>query len=882
MAAICTDQHSTKGCSSNVQLACDGVYLAMPHTNTTIHVWKLQKEKLVTSKPLKLEGHRRNLTALCLGHMPEPKLLCSVGEDYAIVWNLDSIRQCVEQGEQVRGLIVGKNLGVVNYCAFNPDDRFVSVCRGLQVIVLEVKSQRPIATLEGHTGPVTCAEFCPHYSATLVTLSEDRSFKIWDINDGSLVYESPILSAFPLISLAMNLNQPEFAMGTSDGLIKIFDLTDGNNFRCLHSIDMSRIMSKMRDKEKEYGEELVKSDVIYSQPHFLRDGGLNGKNIDSPSEGVEIGVSVLALNYCYLPKKPKEDGGEAMGQGFLTSQNSVVEDLMSKTTVLVIGTTGAMVQLNPHSLEVLKYSNLQDPFSCVAPGSSAVSVSPASSMYFGQGRDYSNIWCVILSSFGNTIHILQWKLSVDAAVGHHCDVLRAEENHSPGLTVVSNVPLNEKSPLRSELVIRSKEGSAKSSIKTRTGKQGNRGTSVDKPVTFHTKVKSSGYTVAPRTQMFKPKLNHGKTSSSEKTIKLSTLKEALDRHYPADSPAPSLLKARLEVAEKPTPIKCIKFSDDGKYLACGLGNRSVSVLKMPFSDNGTSFVGHDHVVNTVDWSRDGSYLLTSSDDKTAAVWARGHSEAIMTFSTVDHSITGDERKSKTFKTIGCFNKEIISARFYYMDKFIFLTSGHELFLYKYYLDTSKEDIKRYINSCKYKLVQTFSVDSQRITAFSAINSFYSYIVICADSKKCLQVFDMNKGQLVHTIPDVHSRPIHTISQNEGSTFISQPLPAYDLFATAAAGDSIKLWDLRTNRCVRRFEGHLNKTQPCGLDLSPCGHYLATGAEDKAAYIFDLRMGTYCEKLTKHTDVVLDVAFHPSYPQLFTGSADGKLQVFSNS
>ena len=32
--------------------------------------------------------------------------------------------------------------------------------------------------LEGHDGPVTAAEFCPHYSATLVSISEDRTFKV--------------------------------------------------------------------------------------------------------------------------------------------------------------------------------------------------------------------------------------------------------------------------------------------------------------------------------------------------------------------------------------------------------------------------------------------------------------------------------------------------------------------------------------------------------------------------------------------------------------------------------------------------------------------------------------------------------------------------------
>ena len=35
-----------------------------------------------------------------------------------------------------------------------------------------------VATLEGHNGNVTCAEFCPHYRSTLVSISEDRTYKV--------------------------------------------------------------------------------------------------------------------------------------------------------------------------------------------------------------------------------------------------------------------------------------------------------------------------------------------------------------------------------------------------------------------------------------------------------------------------------------------------------------------------------------------------------------------------------------------------------------------------------------------------------------------------------------------------------------------------------
>lgn len=64
-------------------------------------------------------------------------------------------------------------------------------------------------------------------------------------------------------------------------------------------------------------------------------------------------------------------------------------------------------------------------------------------------------------------------------------------------------------------------------------------------------------------------------------------------------------------------------------------------------------------------------------------------------------------------------------------------------------------------------------------------------------------------------------------------FVSHPPSAYDLFLTAAMSDGIKLWDLRTNRCVRRYDGHVNRSHPVGVALSPCARFIASGSEDRS-------------------------------------------------
>jgi hypothetical protein len=44
----------------------------------------------------------------------------------------------------------------------------------------------------------------------------------------------------------------------------------------------------------------------------------------------------------------------------------------------------------------------------------------------------------------------------------------------------------------------------------------------------------------------------------------------------------------------------------------------------------------------------------------------------------------------------------------------------------------------------------------------------SDIVLCACSNKSIEVFDLNTGQMVRKMTDVHSRPVHALCQNEVS------------------------------------------------------------------------------------------------------------------
>jgi len=327
-----------------------------------------------------------------------------------------------------------------------------------------------------------------------------------------------------------------------------------------------------------------------------------------------------------------------------------------------------------------------------------------------------------------------------------------------------------------------------------------------------------------------------------------------------ESSPPTKVHKQRVLAHGPAAASCVQYSGDGRWLACGLANHAL-VFRADLTGTPAVFSGHDGAVSAVCWSHDGRWLLSASRDGTLRLW----------------SLRGAELALCAGKDV--FSKPVRSAQFYYIDTFILSSSGPELQLLKYHVDTCKDEIQRYKQKSRCKCVFRLPMTGMtEITSLSAVNDFYSYLVLTAGRNRTLEVFDLNAGRSAATIVEAHPRPVHQICQNKGSSFTTQQHQLYNLFATTATGDGIKLWDMRTLRCERCFEGHPNHGYPCGIAFSPCGRYVASGAEDRHAYVYDVGSSTFSHRLAGHTDTVTGVAFSPSAPQLATVSLDGKLQL----
>ena len=60
----------------------------------------------------------------------------------------------------------------------------------------------------------------PPPSSPFSPCPQDRTFKLWDIAAGALLYQSPLLGAAALTALAPDPSYPRFAAGFADGALR--------------------------------------------------------------------------------------------------------------------------------------------------------------------------------------------------------------------------------------------------------------------------------------------------------------------------------------------------------------------------------------------------------------------------------------------------------------------------------------------------------------------------------------------------------------------------------------------------------------------------------------------------------------------------------------
>src|SRR5262249_19520132 len=90
--------------------------------------------------------------------------------------------------------------------------------------------------------------------------------------------------------------------------------------------------------------------------------------------------------------------------------------------------------------------------------------------------------------------------------------------------------------------------------------------------------------------------------------------------------------------------------------------------------------------------------------------------------------------------------------------------------------------------------------------------------------------------------------------------------------------SLRLWDLKSGKELRRFDGH--KGLVSRVALSPDGRLAGSGSFDGTVRLWDIQKGREAWCFTDHTGWVTGVAFSPDGKQVVSGGKDKTIRLWS--
>ncbi|OWZ22628.1 hypothetical protein PHMEG_0002640 [Phytophthora megakarya] len=888
-----------------------------------------QTDSELVDSDLELHGHTERVVCVKIYDRDLSVVtVCSASRDCVIVWRITG------NSRVTQSILVEKLPTEPGWVTFDDTGTLVAVASERDVKIFVIERKEVLVTLEGHLARVTRGEFHPIYHHLLITASEDRTFKIWDVAERTLWFQSAVLSAISILSIALNPVNGDAAFGFADGSVKVFAMLDGYakelatlNVQNFVQKSLRRRQVRMHAADRDARRD--KPNVISSLPLWarsknaqrsttsvitpVRNGSLDFPGqpdpIDDDELSTEVSCPVLSMKYLCLSRPGSQHTDSRNELQFSAHRD---QELIDDVQFIAVGVPGYLLSVNAYSFEIRIVHNFQqtlekmdsvrqvfDPI-CVAKDFCLNYSSRSNVLYCGVMSAFQPCFTMLETTYcatdssnnGNQVAEID---PTRTSIEERCDL----NNNSERVSIIPRGPPPKQSVLNTPPL---------SSKKTPPKGAKN----LDKPVTFHTRIKSSGYgSSAPfgsRRTPPKSRAISGKSYSSRAKSSLSTSTSAYLKEYPTNCGLLQHYQPKHALPPKTLhqgAILHIEYSSDAKWLATSGNDRVAQVCKLPFcrfGGEGNVFVGHDQAVRAVHWSQNDQMLVTVGSDKTSRLWLAGSDTSSLTFQGVAPpsgvaaaaAATGSMSSAKK-----ATRQEIVEAQFFYMDKFLLSACGNVVRLHQFELDEAyarassskakskrRNDVEVLENQSRKKQVVQWSFDDmQSVTSLACVNgAFLSSVAVIAGSDRSLQVLDVGSGgggRTVRVVSDAHSRPAHTVALPRPTCYASHPSNFYDLLLSSAPDSTTHLWDIRADNCVMRFCEHVNRVHTLGVTFSPCMRYVATGSEDRAAYIYDIRTGRRLVKLKGHSDVVTSVAFSPLHPQLATASCDGTVRFYSS-
>jgi WD40 repeat protein len=321
------------------------------------------------------------------------------------------------------------------------------------------------------------------------------------------------------------------------------------------------------------------------------------------------------------------------------------------------------------------------------------------------------------------------------------------------------------------------------------------------------------------------------------------------------------------------PVSAVAFSPDGTLVAAADLNRSVRLWYADYPQEATGpLAGHTDAVRSVEFSADGSRLVTGSNDGTVRMWdlrpviTTAASQLLaVAFSPDGHLLITGGRDGTS---------RIWDVR-----------TGHEIGDPVHYTQSvtsvafspDGRQMANGVGDGTFRLTrldtgQTITVLADRVVASIAYSPDGRILVTGGDEGA--KLWDAADGKsLGPPLVDSNAMPgLDTVAFSPDGHHV----------AVGGGGRSVAIWDIDTRQMVGdRLDSGTTFGIPEGLSYSPDGHRLAAASDDHTVRVWNVDTGKQVfEPVGGHTDMVRGIAFSPDGHRLASASFDGTVRLWN--
>ncbi len=367
-------------------------------------------------------------------------------------------------------------------------------------------------------------------------------------------------------------------------------------------------------------------------------------------------------------------------------------------------------------------------------------------------------------------------------------------------------------------------------------------------------------------------------AQAKATARAKDIERKKSLRYPLDCLPIDSHQAQHDDYEYPCclpPLAAVSFDSLGEYLAASTVDKGLHILKLPFSKHGSGSTQVMQSHPSVESRR--APPISSCRPSWSITGGKGK---MIAYDNRVYTLSGT---MKSMKVAIDFGEEASNAGFCFRDQILLHTERNKLFL-------NKGGSASALHSIPF-------AGTQRITSVASVNARETNIIAVSCSDKSINVVDIETGtNLWSQNFCAGARPANCITFPNVSNNIPLSPDSFNLLLATSPdeGGVATIWDLRCGELVNTYKGHANRRDQCLGSFSPCMRYIGVGGEGNcaSATIYDIRSKGSCPALLHNWNIgknrdgvpfrdgsVLDVQFHPLYPQLVTSSISGRLRWF---